>query len=81
MHCRFTKELKKKPKLDEYSTDGRLLRANLTQVIQVWLLIRSFLIHHDHCSITAEAGLKYFDLQPGSGDDIVKGKVVKVGTL
>lgn len=42
----FTKEMKKKPKLDEYSSD--------------------------------EAGLKYYDLQPGNGDEIVKGKVVKV---
>ncbi|KAL3146316.1 hypothetical protein ABBQ32_003011 [Trebouxia sp. C0010 RCD-2024] len=42
----FTKELKKKPKLDQYSS--------------------------------GETGLKYFDLQPGSGDEIVKGKVVKV---
>lgn len=78
--CRFTKEMKKKPKLDEYSSDGKLFRAMLADAALLFAL-RSTLIHHDHCSIPAEAGLKYYDLQPGNGDEIVKGKVVKVGVL
>ena len=51
------------------------------QVLYLCLLLWSTLIHHDLCSDAAEAGLKYYDLQPGNGDDIVKGKVVKVCIL
>ena len=35
----------------------------------------------NNCNKLAEGGLKYFDLQPGSGDQIVKGTVVKVCAL
>ena len=76
VHCRFTKELKKKPNLDQYTSGGkfRATKPNCIKSMCLWL----YLIQHDHCSTTAEAGLKYFDLQPGSGDEIVQGKVVKV---
>lgn len=80
VHCRFTKELKKKPKLDQYSSGGEFVLGHSTKSLQV-ICLWSPLIQHDHCSIAAETGLKYFDLQPGSGDEIVKGKVVKVCSL
>lgn len=80
LHCRFTKEVKKKPKLDQYSSGGGFVLDHLPKSLQV-ICLWSPLIQHDHCSITAEAGLKYFDLQPGSGNEIVKGKVVKVCNL
>lgn len=73
--------MKKKPKLDEYSSDGKFFKGSSANAAPLFVLLWSTLIHHDLCSDAAEAGLKFYDLQPGNGDEIVKGKVVKVGSL